>query len=331
MKQLFSVIIFSMIIISSTFAEEANPNQPIVTALIRTKAEQNLSVSRMNFYIRNARIGLKGKINDYLSYKMELDWQDEEEDQIQDIKLVFTPVKNFAFSIGQFKVPFANDYQRNPADYSFANRNFITKRMCKNLRDIGIMASYKLNDSSLFFFPVTFHIGAFNGNGAFSLEKNSKKSVGAKIELMPFKNGSISLSTHNGEVKANDSTFYNTNLYNISFTQKLGNFFIDAEIGKKLVDDNEDTAYDGFYICLAYDLPVTLPIFTKITPAIRYDVYNKYPDKNEESPRRISAGLTFHIKENNNAYIRLDYEKYDFKSGADVKSDKITMEYVVRI
>lgn len=74
-----------------------------------------------------------------------------------------------------------------------------------------------------------------------------------------------------------------------------------------------------------------MPIFTKITPALRYDLYNKYPDSKEESPRRISAGITFHMKENNNGYIRLDYENYDYKSGVEVKADKLTLEYVVRI
>jgi hypothetical protein len=329
MKKIITVFFCLLIIISSVFAEDIDISKPTITALIRTKAEQNLSIDRMNFYIRNARFGLKGNINEYLSYKMELDWQDEEEDQIQDIKLIFTPIKNFEFTIGQFKVPFANDYLRNPADFSFANRNFITKRMCKNLRDIGVMASYKLNCEELF--PMTFSLGVFNGNGAFTTEVDSKKAVGAKIELSPIKNGSISFSSYQGEVKAGDLTFYDTKLYDLSFTQKIGDLFIDAEAGKKLVDDSIDSKYEGFYITVAYDFHVTMPIFYKITPALRFDLYNKTPDSKEESPRRFSAGLTFHLKENNNAYIRLDYENYDYKSGIDVKTDKVTLEYVVRI
>lgn len=329
MKKTLTSLILALIVFSIANAEDTTNYKPTVTALIRTKAEQNLSMNEMNFYIRNARIGLKGKINEYLAYKMELDWQDEEADQIQDIKLIFTPIKNLDFTIGQFKVPLGNDFQRNPADYSFANRNFITKRMCKNLRDIGLMVSYKMDFKELF--PITLSAGIFNGNGAFKKEIDSTKAVGAKIEISPFKNGLISFSAHKGQVRATDTTLYDNELFDVSFTQRIGNLYIDAEAGKKLVKDKANSKYEGFYITVAYDFPVQMPIFTKITPAVRYDLYNKYPDSKEESPRRISAGLTFHMKENNNGYIRLDYENYDYKSGVEVKTDKLTLEYVVRI
>jgi hypothetical protein len=313
-------------------AEEAKTDyMPKITMLLRTKAEQNLIDPVTGFYVRNARFGLKGDINQYIGYKVEIDWQDKEEIDMQDAKIIFKPFENFEFYLGQFKAPFAHDYQRNPADYMFINRNFITKRLCKNMRDVGAMASYKIPAN---IFPAKVEIGMFNGNGSNSTEHDKRKAGSAKLEIYPIKDGIFSASTYHGEVNLGDhdnKVFGNVKMYDLAYSQRIGRFFIEAEVAQKLIDDTTKTKYESFFTEASYDFPFESGIFKKISPAIRYEMYNKTPDKAKDSPRRISAGITFHLKENNNSYFRLDYEHYDYKSGVETHEDVISLEYVIRI
>ena len=69
---------------------------------------------------------LSGLIIAFLLMNKKRKLQDKEDIDMQDAKIIYTPIKDLEFTLGQFKSPFANDYLRNPADYSFINRNFIT-------------------------------------------------------------------------------------------------------------------------------------------------------------------------------------------------------------
>ncbi len=315
----------------SVFAEDAKVEYlPKITMLLRTKAEQNLNTNVIDFMVRNARFGLKGNITKELAYKIEIDWQDKEEIDMQDAKIIYTPIKDLEFTLGQFKSPFANDYQRNPADYSFINRNFITKRLCKNMRDVGAMVAYKLPFE---FMPIKLEIGMFNGNSNNHYEQDNKKSGAAKIQISPFAKSNLSFSTYQGQVTLDKEkqTTVIAEMYDLSYSHQIGNFFFDLELAQKKYDDSLDTKYEGFFTTIAYDFKLENSSILKITPAIRYEMYNKLPDATKESPRRISAGVTFHLKENNNSFFRLDYEKYDYKSGVKSGEDVISLEYVVRI
>lgn len=322
MKFLFSPLLIILILSVNLYSQEGNNYTPKISLMVRTKAEQNISKSKLLFYVRNARFAVRGNISELLSYKAEIDWQDEDEIDMLDAVINFKPFDNFTISLGQQKQPFSNEYQKNPFDYDFANRNFINKRLCKGLRDIGVLAEYNTNIG----IPATFSIGAFNGNGINTLETDYSKTVSTRIDLFPFQGYRFSVSGLKGRLVKDE-----VEMWNISTEYNNKYWHFDTEIAqKKLLDLN--TNYYGFYSVLAYNSYHDNKYFNKITYAIRWEMYNRDPDKDKESPRRLSAGLTFHLpSEMLPSTIRMDYEKYVYRNNTPVAEDIFTIEFAIRV
>ncbi len=78
---------------------------PDIDVILKVKSEFDLDNSLMRFEVRNARFGLKGKINDFMSYKIELDLSDEGKMKMLDAYVKFTPLKNLDIYLGQRKIP----------------------------------------------------------------------------------------------------------------------------------------------------------------------------------------------------------------------------------
>lgn len=325
-KYLLASIILSFGIAS---AQEKSNFMPKISAMIRAKAEQNLSIQHTNFMVRNARFSVRGKVTDQVSYKLEVDWMDKEDISVNDAKIIYSPFKGFDLTIGQFKAPIGHDYIRNPADCSFANRNFINKRLSRNMRDVGMMFGYTL-PTDMF---TKFELGFFNGNSSNSFEHDLTKAVGGKFSLSPFDKSLLTLSGYKGQVTLNKQKNTHENMEMLMFTyyQYFGNFFVETEIGQRQYMDSISTKNLAAYGVLAYDFRLDNSPIIKITPAVRYDFFTRTPSGKFDSPRRFTAGLTFHLKDGNNAYFRLDYEKYTYQSGAKSESDMITLEYVIRL
>lgn len=301
--------------------DKTNEYAPNINLMLRTKGEQILNDERLLFYVRNARFAVKGKINDFISYKAEIDWQDEDEIDMLDAKIEYKPIENFTFTLGQFKQPFSYEYQKNPFDFDFANRNFINKRMSKGLRDIGAMVDYKFTA----FIPMQIFIGIYNGNGINTLETDNKKVLSSRIDFYPIKNFRFSFSGVKGNLASADVEMGNVS---VEYNNKYWHF--DTEIAQKdYIKD--DISYYGFYSVLGYHFYPNSKHFSKITPAIRWEMYNRDPDIEKESPRRLSAGITFNIPGSMHSYFRLDYEKYTYRNGTPSGEDKLTLEFAIRV
>ena len=134
---------------------------PYLFGILKTKVEFDLNNSLMRFEVRNARFGATGKINQYMSYKIELDLSDEGKMKMLDAYVKFVPVTNLGFYLGQRKIPFSTDYMRNPAENIFANRSFLAKYINDGMRDIGFYAEYNVPGKT----PVNIILGAVNGTG----------------------------------------------------------------------------------------------------------------------------------------------------------------------
>lgn len=322
MKYLFFLTLLTIILGSNLLSQEDNKYSPKISLMVRTKAEQNLSKADLLFYVRNARFAVRGNINELISYKAEIDWQDEDEIDMLDAVINFKPINNLTISLGQQKQPFSYEYQKNPFDFDFANRNFINKRLCKGLRDIGILAEYKTNIG----IPANFLIGAFNGNGINSLETDYSKTLSSRIDLYPFEGYRFSLSGLKGRLLKDE-----VEMINISTEYDSKYWHFDTEIAqKKLLDLGKN--YYGFYTVLGYHSYHDTKYFTKITYAIRWEMYNRDPDENKESPRRLSSGITFHLpSEKFPSTIRMDYEKYVYRNNTPSGEDKFTIEFAIRV
>ena len=322
MKIIFYFFALSLIIKSILFANEESKYAPGISLTLRTKAEQNLSDGNLLFYVRNARFAVRGQLSELISYKAEIDWQDEDEIDMLDAIIHFSAVDNFKISLGQQKQPFSYEYQKNPYEFDFANRNFINKRLSKGLRDIGILGEYKANIG----IPATFLLGIFNGNGINTLETDFSKIVSSRIDLFLFDGYRFSVSGAKGRLMQDE-----VEMWNISTEYNNKYWHFDTEIAQKKHIDKFINYY-GFYTVLGYHTYYDNKYFTKITYAIRWEMYNRDPDEGKESPRRFTAGITFNLpSENYQSNIRLDYEKYLYRNNTPSGEDKFTIEFSLRI
>lgn len=322
MKYLLVVVLTAIIYIPTLFSQENNPYNPNISLTVRTKAEQNLNNANLLFYVRNARFAVRGKVSELISYKAEIDWQDEDEIDMLDAVINFRLTDNFTIRLGQQKQPFSYEYQKNPFEFDFANRNFINKRMCKGLRDIGLLAEYRTN----ILIPTELYLGIFNGNGINTLEKDYSKVVSSRIDLFPFDNYRFSVSGVKGRLVKDE-----VEMINISTEYNTKHWHFDTEVGqKKMLDIG--TKFYGFYSVIAYNSYHETKYFNKITYALRWEMYNRDPDEGKESPRRFSGGLTFHLpSEKFPSTIRFDYEKYLYRNDTPSNEDKFTIEFAIRL
>jgi len=128
-------LLFILVIVLSTWttliSQESTDSKPEylpdLDGILKTKFEYDLNNSLGRFEVRNARFGVKGKINPFFSYRAELDLSDEGVIKMLDAYVKFTPVTNLDFYMGQRKIPFSTDYMRSPAENFFANRSFVAK------------------------------------------------------------------------------------------------------------------------------------------------------------------------------------------------------------
>lgn len=304
------------------FSQQNANYTPQISLTLRTKVEQNLSKADLLFYVRNARFAVRGQLSELISYKAEIDWQDEVEIDMLDAVIYFKPYENLTISLGQQKQPFSNEYQKNPYEYDFANRNFINKRLCKGLRDIGVVGEYKANLG----IPVNFLLGIFNGNGINTLETDKSKIVSSRIDLFPFEGYRFSVSAVKGML-VQDAV----ELLNISTEYNNKHWHFDTEVAQKKYID-KSIFYYGFYSVLAYHTYYETKYFNKITYAVRWEMYNRDPDQEKESPRRLSAGITFNLpSEQFQSNIRFDYEKYLYRNNTPSDEDKFTIEFSIRV
>lgn len=165
-KLILSFLLFNFFLLFSNKSNSQNDTtlrtfNVEVSGSIRTKYEFNFSNDKHRFNVRNARFNLAGFETSFLYYKAEVDLCDEGVMKMLDAYIRVDFSKNFNVSLGQMKIPFSTDNLRSPHQLNFSNRSFISKRISKNLRDIGSLFSYKVPVN----FPFYFDFGIFNGSG----------------------------------------------------------------------------------------------------------------------------------------------------------------------
>lgn len=294
---------------------------PKITGCIRAKFEQNTSDGFNRFEVRNARYQVYGDLNNYFSYKAEIDLMDEDQMKMLDAFVNFHFIKNLEFKIGQQKVPISTDFLRAPNQLDFSNRSFVAKRMVNDLRDVGLVVDY-LHPFDL---PFNVYLGVFNGAGSNTLENDRTKNACIRVEYEPVKNLIFEVNGYKGKISSNY-----VDLYNLGFNWKLGHFFFDSEFTQRNTEDSVKTSKaTSFFVYGLYYIDIKNSIIKTLTPGIRYDEYSITKSTIDE-PRRLTAGLTFSFAKITFADIRLNYEKYWYKDQRRSLEDKFTTEFIVR-
>jgi hypothetical protein len=304
--------------------EKENEYIPDIDGILKTKVEFDLNRSLMRFEVRNARFGAKGKINNYMSYKVELDLSDEGKMKMLDAYVRFTPVANLDLYMGQRKIPFSTDYMRNPAENIFANRSFLAKYINDGMRDIGFYADYKFNGD----FPVDILLGAVNGTGNNNPQWISRPNLVGRISAGPEKGIRITQNLYFGKAQYREHLA----MFGEEVRYTNGVFLIESEYIRRIWTDTLSARVhdDGLYIHSYYNLALKNKMFRMVTPTARWDVIGNSVLSRKTDASRITFGVNAGFEPKQfYAEIRLNYENY-LKRSLPVHTDKLTLEFIAR-
>lgn len=295
---------------------------PDIDAVLKVKAEYDLDKSLIRFEVRNARFGLKGKINDLMSYKIELDLSDEGKMKMLDAYVRLTPLKNLDIYMGQRKIPFSTDYMRNPAENIFANRSFLAKYINDGMRDIGFYLDYKFGNSV----PVDILLGAVNGTGNNNPQWIERPNLVSRVVFGRETGFRATGNLYYGEAENKD----NLALYGGELRFNNGNFLIESEYISRNWTDSIRIHDDGLYIHSYYNVILTDKIVKIITPTVRWDYMGDLLCSGRIDASRMTLGVNIGFEPKQfYSEIRLNYENY-FKSSLPIHTDKLTLEFIAR-
>jgi hypothetical protein len=318
------LISFQTILQGQNIITPENEFFPDIDGIIKTKVEYDLNNSLVRFEVRNARFGAKGKVSDFMSYKIEVDLSDEGKMKMLDAYVRFTPLKNLDFFMGQRKIPFSTDYMRNPAESIFANRSFLAKYLNEGMRDIGFYAGYKLPVT----FPVDILIGAVNGTGNNNPRWVSRPNLVSRIIIGSEKGFRAAGNIYYGEAEFRDHLA----MLGGEARYTDGRFFIESEyISRNWTDTLGMIVHDdGLYLHSYYNFSTNNKVVQLITPAARWDFIGDSVFGNEIDASRLTLGVNFGFEQKQfYSEIRLNYENY-FKSSLPIHTDKLTLEFIAR-
>lgn len=314
---------------------------PKVHGTIRGKYEYQTEEGDGRFQVRNARVSLEGKVAKAVEYKAEIDLSDEGQIKMLDAYTKIKPARGFDFTIGQMRVPFTIDAHRSPHQQYFANRSFIAKQV-GNVRDVGATVGYSFNVG----IPIILQAGMFNGSGLTNQKDfwTNNINFSAKAQIFIPNGFNITLSTQKIRPDHISVMMYDAGAY-----YHAHGWHIEAEYLFKHYDNNAFKNVHAFDAFVNYDIPLRKCFFTKISPLLRYDYMSDHSDGmryldgktstdgsliiNDYQRSRITGGVTFSIAKPFISDIRLNYEKYFYRSGAIAKPserDKIVVEVMTR-
>jgi hypothetical protein len=297
---------------------------PDLDVILKVKTEYDLDNSLIRFEVRNARFGLKGKINRIMSYRIELDLSDEGKMKMLDAYVRITPLKNLDIYMGQRKIPFSTDYMRNPAENIFANRSFLAKYINDGMRDIGFYVDYKFNTSV----PVDFLIGGVNGTGNNNPKWIEKPNLVSRLVVGPETGFRAAGNLYYGEAEFRDHLA----MFGGELRYTNGKIFVESEYISRSWTDTLDARVhdDGIYLHSYYNFNIDKRVVKMISPTARWDMMGKSVFSNEVEANRLTFGVNVGFEPKQfYSEIRLNYENY-LKSSLPIHTDKLTLEFIAR-
>lgn len=345
-RKVLLAALFAVSIPVMAVADDSNEDKvdrtPKVHGTIRGKYEYQTEEGQGRFQVRNARVSLDGNISKVVSYKAEIDLSDEGQIKMLDAYTRIKPLRGLDFTIGQMRVPFTIDAHRSPHQQYFANRSFIAKQV-GNVRDVGATIGYSFNVG----IPITLQAGMFNGSGLTDQKDfwTSNVNFSAKAQLFFPRGFNLTLSTQ--KIKPGDVSVM---MYDAGAYYHAHGWHVEAEYLYKHYGHDAFKPVHAVDAFVSYDIPLRKCFFKKISPLVRYDYMSDHSDGkryntggdeeadglliiNDYRRSRLTGGFTFSLDLPFVSDIRLNYEKYFYRSGAIAKPserDKIVIEFMTR-
>jgi len=301
--------------------------------VIKTKVETSTEAGVFRFNVRNSRLGLRGDMGEYLSYRVQVELSNEGVFSPLDLFGTLKPTKNISFLLGQQSIPFENSYLITPAEMMFANRAFLGKYFTPGTRDIGAVVQYRFRFAD---FPMETQAGVFNGDRINNPQWTEKPSFALRL-IAGTMDGFRSTAKIYKYTSTQDERFF----WAADARYANNRLRIETEVMNRNSNKTGLNLF-GTYIQSAYTFVLSeAKMFHTITPAARwdamgYDVWNSYFDV-----KRVTAGIHFGLTLIPfDSLLRLDYEHYFVRKGitfpdfdnrdAHVSDNKVTIELLIK-
>jgi hypothetical protein len=302
---LLSFLLFYLFCSFASFAQESDGvSYPTfkIDGSLKNKFEVDTESGMSRFSVRNARLGAKGNINSFASYRVQVDLSNEGKFNVLDLSAILEPIDGFTVTFGQTSIPLFNGYIVGPAEMIFANRAFIGKYFL-GTRDLGVLGKYAFKAGAL---PVSIEAGAFNANTINNPAWRGDLAYGGRLGLGSMKGLRFTAKTYSYP-NSDDNNFL---FYGADLRYEAQNWKVETEVMKKeSKSDNNDLL--SWYVQSAYSFPIKTKIFDFFIPAVRWDAINERSNVSGFDVNRLTTGLGFGFNEKNfSSILRFDYEWY---------------------
>lgn len=313
--------------------QEKTDYRPEIHGTVRAKYEYQPEEGAGRFEVRNARVSINGQVTPIVAYKAEIDLSDEGNIKMLDAYARLKPVSSLDFTIGQMRVPFTIDAHRSPHQQYFANRSFIAKQV-GNVRDVGATVACRFNPG----IPLIVEGGLFNGSGLTDQKDYWTNSVNFSAKAQAMFPGGFNLTLSAQKIRPNSNDIY---MYDAGVYWHSRRWHVEAEYLRKHYADGKFPAVNAFDGFVCYDLPLR-KVFRQISFLGRFDYMGDHSDGTvnegalvltDAARKRLTGGITLSLSKAFIADIRINYEKYFYNSGANVKvseQDKFVIEFMTR-
>ena len=329
----------SVPIFSQTGKDSASTTLPVIVksskfdGVIKTKLETSTESGVIRFNVRNSRLGVRGDIGEYLSYRVQVELSNEGIFSPLDLFGTLKPTQNLSFLFGQQNIPFDNNYIITPAEMMFANRAFVGKFFTPGTRDIGALVQYRFRIGG---FPMEGQAGIFNGGRINDPQWTDRPSYACRLIAGSMDGFRATTKIYKYNSEQSDLFFWGADVHYANSRLR-----VEAELMNR---HSNTTGLDllGTYIQGAYTFGLPhAKMFHCLTPAARwdamgYDVWNSNFDV-----KRITVGINFGLAfVPYDSVLRIDYEQYFVRKGIEfpdfdnrdqhVADHKVTVELVVK-
>jgi hypothetical protein len=297
-----------------------------VDGTLKNKFERATDTGMSRFSVRNSRIGVKGDINAYSSYRVQVELSNEGKFSVLDLSGTLKPVEGLSLTLGQTSIPLFNTYIVSPSEMMFANRAFLGKYFLST-RDLGVTGKYGFEIGNL---PVNLEAGMFNGNTINNPVWKNNLSYGGRVALGKMQGLRFTAKMYN--YPNNDSTHFV--FYGADLRYERNNWKVETEIMKQKSKTENNSDMLSYYLQGAYLIPVKTKMFEFIKPAVRWDAIDERSNEPGFDVNRLTAGIGFGFTQKQfSSILRFDYEWYFvnhemsiFSKNAEMDADKFTIE-----
>ncbi|MDR1153461.1 MAG: hypothetical protein LBL04_02020 [Bacteroidales bacterium] len=300
--------------------------------VIKTKLEVSAEDGVMRFNVRNSRLGVRGDIGEYVSYRVQVEFSNEGTFSPLDLYGTLKPAKGLSINFGQTSIPFDNQYIISPAEMMFSNRAFVGKYFTPGSRDIGMVVKYRF---PLEAFPLEGEAGMFNGGRINNPQWTDEPSYAARLIAGRMDGFRASAKLYHYTSEAIEMFLWGADAHYAGDRLR-----VEAEVMNRT---SHTTSRDllGAYIQGAYRFDLRNgKMFRSLTPSFRWDAMGYDVMYSGFDVNRLTFGINFGLDlKPFESTLRIDCEQYFLRNGhfaefdnrdPHVADNKVTLELVLR-